>query len=328
MGRRTVTIQREAFPIRGQFTISRGSRTQSEVITVEIGRDDLFGRGECVPYARYGESLDSVTAQIEGVREAVSAGADRRDLRDLLPAGAARNAVDCALFDLEAKSKERPAWEIAGIARPKPVTTAFTLSLGTPEEMAAAARKAAGRPLIKLKLGGDGDVERVTAVREVLPQARLIVDANEAWSSAQVEPFCHSLAALGVELIEQPLPAAEDAMLASVESPVPLCADESCHDRTGLEALRPRYDLINIKLDKTGGLTEALAMAREARALGFGVMVGCMLGTSLGMAPAVLVAQTADFVDLDGPLLLAQDREPALHYVGSEVYPPEAALWG
>lgn len=328
MGRRTVSVRRESFAIRGTFTISRGSRTQSEVITVEIGLGDTTGRGECVPYARYGESMDSVVAQIESVRDELSAGADRSDLQSLLPAGAARNAVDCALFDLEAKQAGQPAWRIAGIDRPGPATTAYTLSLGTPEAMAAAARGATGRPLIKLKLGGEGDIERVTAVREALPAARIIVDANEAWAPAQVAPFADAMAGLGVELIEQPLPAAEDDLLAGFDSPVPLCADESCHTRDGLEALKSRYDLINIKLDKTGGLTEALAMAREAQGHGFGIMVGCMLGTSLAMAPAMLVAQAADFVDLDGPLLLAEDRTPALRYEGSQVFPPEPALWG
>ena len=328
MGQRVLTVHRETFPIRGHFTISRGSRTESQVILVELGLDGRVGRGECVPYARYGESLDSVVAQIETLREALAAGAGRADLPGLLPAGAARNAIDCALFDLEAKLAGVPAWQLAGIGQPEPTLTAFTLSLGTPEAMAAAARDARDRPLIKLKLGGDGDIERVAAVRAVLPEAQIIVDANEAWSVAQVEPFAAAMAELGVALIEQPLPAAEDAALAAIDSPVPLCADESCHTREGLAGLRARYDLINIKLDKTGGLTEALAMAAEARALDFGIMVGCMLGTSLAMAPAVLVAQDAAFVDLDGPLLLARDRDPALRYEGSLVYPPEAALWG
>ena len=328
MTTRSLRVRQEAFPIRGRFTISRGSRTESQVLVAEIGQGDVCGRGECVPYARYDEDLDSVAAQIDGIASAIAEGADRAGLQDLLPAGAARNAVDCALFDLEAKLAGRRAWEIAGQGAPEPLLTAFTLSLGSPEEMAAAAELASGRPLIKVKLGGDGDVERMQAVRRALPDARIIVDANEAWTPSQLAPFAAALAEVGVELIEQPLPAAEDDALRGFDSPVPLCADESCHTRDGLASLRDRYAFVNIKLDKTGGLTEALAMADEARRLGFGIMVGCMLGTSLAMAPAILVAQQAEFVDLDGPLLLATDREPGLTYDGSLVHPAPAALWG
>ena len=321
----SLAARAEAWPIRGSFRISRGAKTEARVVVVEAGDGVHLGRGECVPYARYGESVDSVLAQIESVRAALS---DRRALQAQLPAGAARNAVDCALWDLEAKSAGKRVWEIAGEPEPAPQVTAYTLSLGEPAAMAEAARAAADRPLLKLKLGGDGDVERVAAVRAAAPGARLVVDANEAWRPEQLEPFGRALAELGVELIEQPLPASDDGALAGVARPVPICADESCHDRAGLAALVGRYDCVNLKLDKTGGLTEALALAREAERLGLALMVGCMVGTSLAMAPATLLAGRAAFVDLDGPLLLARDREPPLSYEGGLIHPPAGALWG
>ena len=321
-------IDQQDFPIRGRFAISRGARTESRVLVATLGNGTATGRGECVPYARYGESLESVAAQIESIRGPLEAGTDRLQLMDLLPAGAARNAVDCALFDLEAKRSGRRAWQIAGVTEPAAATTAFTLSLDSPEAMAATAAAAADRPLLKLKLGGDGDIDRVRAVRQAAPTARLIVDANEAWRPAQLEPFSAALHELGVALIEQPLPAGDDNALEGIARPVPVCADESCHDRASLPALAGRYDAVNIKLDKTGGLTEALALAEAARAQGFAVMVGCMLGTSLAMAPALLLADRADFLDLDGPLLLARDREPGLRYEGSVVHPAPPALWG
>lgn len=325
MSRLELTARAESWPIRGSFRISRGAKTEAVVVVAEVSDGVHRGRGECVPYARYGESVESVLAQIEGLRGAL---VDRETLQAQLPAGAARNAVDCALWDLEAKRAGRRAWELAGVAAPAPTVTAYTLSLDEPARMAEAARAAAHRPLLKLKLGGEGDVERVAAVRQAAPAARLIVDANEAWRPEQLEPFGRAMAELGVELIEQPLPAADDAALAGAQRPVPICADESCHDRAGLAALVGRYDAVNVKLDKTGGLTEALALAREAQRLGFKLMVGCMVGTSLAMAPATLLAGCAEFVDLDGPLLLERDRTPALSYEGQRIHPPSAELWG
>ena len=325
---RRLTVAREVFPIRGVFRISRGARTESVVVTATIVQDGATGRGECVPYARYGETVESVLAQIESARSAIEAGIDRARLQGALPAGAARNALDCALWDLEAKRAGKRVWELVGLPAPRPVTTAFTLSVDTPENMEGAAREAAARPLLKLKLTGEGDLARVEAVRRGAPQARLIVDANEAWTAEHYASFAARLAGLGVELIEQPLPAGKDEGLARVPHPVPVCADESCHDTATLAGLGTRYEAVNVKLDKTGGLTEALALVAAARAAGHKVMVGCMVGTSLAMAPALLAAQGAEWVDLDGPLLLARDREPGLVYRGSVVEPPSAALWG
>lgn len=325
---RKISIAQESWPIQGTFTISRGSRTEARVLTVTIDENGAAGRGECVPYARYGESLDSVTAQIESIRPALEAGMDRAALQDALPAGAARNAVDCALWDLEAKRSGTPVWKLAGLEPPGPVTTAYTLSLGSVESMGEKAREASHRPLLKLKLTGDGDLERVRAVRRNAPDSRLIVDANEAWSIDHLREFGAAFRELGVEMIEQPLKAGEDEALGAVTSPIPLCADESCHDTATLPALAGRYAMVNIKLDKTGGLTEALKLRAAARAAGFQVMVGCMVGTSLAMAPAALVAQGAEIVDLDGPLLLARDRDSGLRFDGAEVQPPESALWG
>lgn len=318
----------ERFPLAGAFVISRGTKTEAVVIVVTVTQDGASGRGECVPYARYRESVESVLAQIESVRQAIETGGDRELLQKLLPTGAARNAIDCALWDLEAKQKGIAAFRLAGLAPPAPVTTAFTLSLGTPEDMAAAARAASQRPLLKLKLAGSGDVERLAAVRAAAPGAGLIVDANEAWSPANLAINLEACAKHGVALVEQPLPAEADAALADIPHLVPICADESLHERRDLAALRDRYDAINIKLDKAGGLTEALALLREADRLGFSVMIGCMVATSLAMAPALLLAGRARFVDLDGPLLLARDRPDGLFYDGSIVHPPAPALWG
>ncbi|MGC5781456.1 N-acetyl-D-Glu racemase DgcA [Methylobacterium sp. NFXW15] len=325
---RRLSLTVERFPIAGAFTISRGSRTEIAVVVARIEENGHVGLGECVPYPRYGESVESVSTLIEAQADALASGLDRAALARLMPAGAARNALDCALLDLEAKQSGRRAWDILGLPAPSPVTTAYTLSLGTPESMGEAARKAAARPLLKVKLGGDGDPERIAAVRAGAPDAKLIVDANEAWRPGNVEANLAACLTAGVALIEQPLPAGEDGMLAEIPHPVPVCADESLHDRGGLDALAGRYDAINIKLDKTGGLTEAMLLASEARARGLTVMVGCMLGTSLGMAPATLLTHHAAFVDLDGPLLLARDREPPLRYDGSTMFPPEAGLWG
>jgi L-alanine-DL-glutamate epimerase-like enolase superfamily enzyme len=325
---RRLMVQAERWPVRGSFTISRGSVDSVEVVTVTLAEGETAGRGECRPYPRYGESADSAIATIESVRPVVEGGADRRELAAALPAGAARNALDCALWDLEAKRRRESVWRLAGLPEPRPVLTAYTLSLDTPERMAEAARAAARRPLLKLKLGGEGDLDRVAAVRAATPDAALIADANEAWTPDQLRSWLPELAALGVELIEQPLPAGQDAALAGIARPVPICADESCHDSASLDALVGRYDYVNLKLDKTGGLTEARRAAAKAQELGFGLMVGCMVATSLAMAPAALLAQVARYADLDGPLLLAKDREPGLRYEGSLLHPPEAALWG
>jgi len=325
---RSLSIAVERFPIAGTFTISRGAKTEAVVVTATISEGSATGRGECVPYARYGESVESVSAAIETVREKVEADCDRHALQALLPAGAARNALDCALWDFDAKRLGIPAFQMAGLHRLSPATTAYTLSVGTPESMGEAAAKAAHRPVLKIKLAGAGDPERIAAVRAAAPDSQLIVDANEAWAEADLETHFAACAAAGVALVEQPLPAGRDEALARLKRPIPVCADESVHDRAGLAALRDRYDAVNIKLDKTGGLTEALALAAKAERLGFALFVGCMVGTSLAMAPAMLLAAKAQFVDLDGPLLLAHDRAPGLVYDGSIVHPPKAELWG
>lgn len=322
----SVTIER--FPIAGAFTIARGSRTEAVVVVATVEDGPLRGHGECVPYARYGETVESVAAAIAAEARSVADGVGPLDLLDRMPAGAARNALDCALWDLEAKRAGRRVWEIAGLSAPGPATTAYTLSLGDPESMAQAARAASHRPLLKVKLGGEGDPARIASVRAAAPASRLIVDANEAWRSETLRENLAACSEAGVALIEQPLPAGEDDLLAEIDRTIPICADESLHDRGGLDALARRYDAINIKLDKAGGLTEAMLLAREAHARGFALMVGCMVGTSLAMAPAMLLAGQAAFVDLDGPLLLARDRVPALVYEGSLVHPPTVELWG
>ena len=321
-------VRRESWPIRGTFAISRGSRTATEVVVAELTRDGHTGRGECVPYPRYGETVEGVIADIESLRARLMSGLDREGLQTALPAGAARNAVDCAFWDLEAKRAGLRVFELAGLPAPKPLTTAYTLSLDTPEAMGRAAAANAHRPLLKLKVTGDGDLDRVRAVRANALRSKLVVDANEAWTPEQFTRFVPELKGLGVTMIEQPLPAKADATLASLKRAIPVCADESCHDAATIEGLVGRYDMINIKLDKTGGLTEALKLRAAAEAKGFGVMVGCMIATSLSMAPAVLVAQGAEVVDLDGPLLLARDRDAGLRYDGSTVHPADAALWG
>ncbi|MBS0531782.1 MAG: dipeptide epimerase [Proteobacteria bacterium] len=318
----------ERWPIAGSFTISRGAKTEAIVIVTEISQGGHTGRGECVPYGRYGETPEGVLATIFEMREPLAAGLGRKSLQTAMPPGAARNALDCALADLDAKISGRRIWSLLNRPAPNPCSTAYTISLGSPEAMAAAAAKAAHRPLLKIKLGGDGDAERIAAVRKQAPESELIVDANEAWTPDNLERNLAACEAAGVTLVEQPLSAGKDDALAHIRRPIAVCADESVHDRASLEGLRERYDAINIKLDKTGGLTEALAMADAAQALGFEIMVGCMVATSLSMAPAMLIAQQARFVDLDGPLLLARDREPGLRYDGSTVYPPDAALWG
>ncbi|MGZ9809368.1 N-acetyl-D-Glu racemase DgcA [Pseudoroseicyclus sp. H15] len=320
----TLSVMAESFRLAEVFTISRGSRTEAHVLTARVTRDGSQGAGECVPYARYDETLKSVTAQIEGLDEGIS----RQNLADALPAGAARNAVDCALWDWQSKSSGAPVWQLAGLPKPKPLTSAYTLSLDTPEKMEAAAAKHSARPLLKIKLGTPEDMPRLEAVRRGAPKARLIVDANEGWTAEVYAELAPHLIRLGVELVEQPLPAGADDMLGEIERPLPVCADESCHDRATLAGLAGKYDVVNIKLDKTGGLTEALALRDAAREAGYKVMVGCMVGSSLAMAPAVLVAQGAEWVDLDGPLLLGEDREPPVRFEGSTIYPADPALWG
>ncbi|WP_224816795.1 N-acetyl-D-Glu racemase DgcA [Hasllibacter sp. MH4015] len=315
-----LTVTRDSFPLAEVFTISRGSRSEAQVLTVTVEEDGVTGRGECVPYARYGETLDSVEAQIAAFR-------DGQPLDDM-PAGAARNAVDCALWDLQAKRAGQRVWEIADEPAPGPVTSAYTLSLDTPERMREAAAKHAHRPLLKIKLGTPDDMARLEAVRAGAPDAAIIVDANEGWTADIYTELAPHLVRLGVRMVEQPLPAGDDDMLAEIARPLPVCADESCHDRKSLPALAGKYDMVNIKLDKTGGLTEALALRDAARADGYKIMVGCMVGSSLAMAPAMIVAQGAEIVDLDGPLLLAEDRVPPLRFDGSVVYPPDAELWG
>lgn len=326
--RLTLSVRVQHWPIRGHFTIARGSKTEAVVVVVEIGDGIWTGRGECVPYGRYGESTSGVVAAIERLRPSIEQGLDRRHLEECLPAGAARNAVDCTLWDLQAKQAGCTAAEIAGLAPPKAVPTAYTISLGTPEAMAEQARQTTVHPLLKLKLAGDGDADRMRAVRAAVPDARLIVDANEAWDADQTPALLQVAAETGVELVEQPLPAGADGLLTEIAHAVPICADESVHDSAALAQLLGRYDAVNIKLDKTGGLTEALRLSDQARTLGLKIMVGSMVATSLAMAPAILVAQKADWVDLDGPLLLARDRDHALTYADGAVHPPTPALWG
>ena len=321
----TLRTRVERWPIAGGFTISRGSRNEAVVVVAEVSDGVHVGRGECVPYRRYGETEESV---VEAIRQADIATGDRQALRRNMAAGAARNALDCALWDLEAKRSGTPASRLAGAGEMQPVLTACTLSLADPLEMGEAARRHADRPLLKLKLGGDGDPARIRAVRAAAPAARLIVDANEAWREANFDVNMRACAAAGVELVEQPLPAGADELLRASPHQVPICADESLHTTADLMALAGKYEAVNVKLDKAGGLTEALDLVREARRRGYGVMVGCMVGTSLAMAPALIAAQGADFVDLDGPLLLARDRQPGLVYRGAVIEPRQPALWG
>jgi L-alanine-DL-glutamate epimerase-like enolase superfamily enzyme len=324
----SLSVRVERWPIAGAFTISRGAKTEAVVVIAELSDGEVRGRGECVPYARYGESVEGVMAAIETMRDALARGLDRAALQGAMPAGAARNALDCALWDLDAKRSGRRTYELAGLPAPCPLVTAFTISLGSPDAMAKAAAQAAARPLLKVKLGGDGDKARISAVRRAAPRAELIVDANEGWSAENLAANLAACADEGVTLVEQPLPAGYDDALATIARPIPVCADESVHARASLASLRDRYDAVNIKLDKAGGLTEALAMTEEAKRHGLRIMVGCMVATSLAMAPAVLVAQRAHLVDLDGPLLLARDREPGLRYEGGRVHPPAPELWG
>jgi len=326
---RKLKVYAEQWPLRETFIISRFVQEQGEVVVAEIEQDGKVGRGETERAEFFAPERTPVADEIEAVRDRIESGLSREELQDLMPMGPARCALDCALWDLEAKLTGTPVHRLAGLERPlEPVTTVFTISLGSPEKMGAAAKANRDRPVLKLKLGREGDPERVAAVREAAPHARISVDANTGWSEAQFRDYLPKLATLGVELVEQPFVPGEDAMLDGFDSPIPLAADESCLDRSSLPWLMGKYGYVNIKLDKAGGLTEALTLAREAKAKGFGIMVGCNVGTSLSMAPGMVVAQLASFVDLDGPLLLAKDRVPGLRYDGSTIMPPEPALWG
>ena len=319
-----VSVERQSFPLRRTFAISRESRTVAHVLVATVEEGGFSGTGECVPYKRYGESVDSVARQILSLRAPI----DRRSLQEKLPPGAARNALDCALWDLEAKQTGKRVWELAALPAPEPLETACTIPLGPASEMGEAAAEHAERPVLKVKLGSRDDLPRLEAVRNGAPAARLIADANEGWSAGEFLSLSGRLAELGVEMVEQPLPAGHDSPLLETRFPFALCADESCHDRDSLPMLRGKYGMVNIKLDKAGGLTEAIALRKRAESEGFRIMVGCMVGTSLGMAPAALVAQGAEIVDLDGPLLLAEDRAAALRYEGSSVHPPSRDVWG
>ncbi|MBA3911091.1 MAG: dipeptide epimerase [Rhodobacter sp.] len=319
-----ISVTEDRFRLAQAFTISRGTKTEAHVLTARVTRGGATGWGECVPYARYKETPDSVRAQIE----ALPNGLTREGLQSALPAGAARNAVDCALWDLEAKLAGQRVWTVAGLPRPSSLDTAFTLSLAPPETMRLAAAANAHRPILKIKLGTPDDMPRLEAVRAGAPRCRIIVDANEGWTPEVYTDLAPHLVRLGVELVEQPLPSGRDDMLAEIPHPVPVCADESCFDRASLAGLMGKYDVVNLKLDKTGGLTEGLLTRDLARQMGFRVMVGCMVGSSLAMAPAVLLAQGAEWTDLDGPLLLSEDRAHPLQYDAAGVHPPEANLWG
>lgn len=324
----TLRAHLDSFPIAGRFTIARGSRTEARVILVKIERDGVIGRGECVPYARYGESVEDTLAAILAQAPAIAGDLDRLGLQESMPPGAARNGIDCALWDLQARIAGTDVAGLAGLAWPTTMSTAFTISLDTAELMAAAAARCAHLPLLKLKLGAPGDRERLAAIRRAVPHTRLVVDANEGWRAADLPGLLAACAQAGVELVEQPLPAAEDAILGRIAHPVPICADESVHALAGLDGLPGRYDAINVKLDKTGGLTEALAVAQRAQALGLSIMVGCMVSTSLSMLPATLLAPFARWIDLDGPLLLAEDRPGGLVYNNGILDRSTATLWG
>jgi L-Ala-D/L-Glu epimerase len=323
-----LTVTRRGWALARPVTTAHGVKTTADVVIAEIFDGDSRGRGECVPLQRYGESIDSVVAALDAMKGAIFSGLNRETLQRALPPGAARNALDCAFWDIEAKRAYRSVAELAGLGAVTPVVTAFTLALDTPEKMAELAAANRARPLLKLQLGGDGAVERVRAVRHAAPRSRLIVDAIESWNEPQLSELMPALADFRVELIEQPLPADADDALARMKRPIPLCADESCRTLADLDRLDGKYEAVNIKLDKTGGLTEALALMAEAKRRGFRIMVGGMIGTSLGIAPALLVAQQAEIVDLDGPLLLASDRVPGLHYDGSTIHPPDPNFWG
>ncbi len=320
-----LTTYTESWLLAKPFTISRGTKTAADVVVVEItDKNGIKGWAECVPYPRYGESIDGVIAEIE----AYSGELNRNTLNQKMPSGAARNAIDCALWDLEAKQSGKRVWDLAGLPEPQPTITAETIGIGEPDAMAEAARELSHAPLLKVKLNTEMVITRMAAIRENAPAARLIIDPNESWTLDLLKDVAGPLADLGVEMIEQPLAAGEDHVLAGFDSPVPLCADESCHTVDKLPELKDRYQMINIKLDKTGGLTEAIQLAQGGHKLGFGIMIGCMVGTSLAMAPATLLAPYAKFVDLDGPLLMKKDRDNGLDFTDGKAHPPTSALWG
>ncbi|WP_339758736.1 N-acetyl-D-Glu racemase DgcA [uncultured Hoeflea sp.] len=325
---RHLSVKIDSFPLKKAFNISRGAKTAADVVTCTITENGASGRGECVPYKRYGESVEGVMSAIEALAGPISEGMTRQELQTAMKPGAARNAVDCALWDLEAKLSGVRVSTTACKILPRPVATAVTVSLGEPADMADEARAHASQKVLKVKVGTSDDRARMHAVASAAPKAEIILDANEGWDESNIREHLLLAAELHIGLIEQPLPAGKDDILAHIPHPVPICADESVHTIADLQSLSDRYDAINIKLDKTGGLTEALLMRDRARELGFGVMIGCMVGSSLAMAPAVLLAQDADWVDLDGPLLMAKDRSPGLVYSGSLVSPPPADLWG
>jgi len=323
----TIEAREEIWPLKGPFRISRGSRTEAQVVFVTVSDGEHTGRSECVPIKRYGQSVQSVIAQIDSIRRENNL--DRQRLQKLLPASAARNALDCALWDLESKISSKRVWELANIPVISEVVTSFTISLDTPKKMGAAAKASSTSPILKLKLGGDSsDLARVKAAREAAPSSRLIIDANESWSAEHYEEIVRALKKLGIELIEQPFPADADEVLESLDHPIPVCADESCHTSADLPRLMNRYEAVNVKLDKTGGLTEALRLCENARQSGFKLLIGCMVCTSLGIAPARLLASAADYVDLDGPLLLARDRDHGLAYENGRIGLPSRQLWG
>jgi L-alanine-DL-glutamate epimerase-like enolase superfamily enzyme len=324
----SLSVRTEHWPIAGSFAISRGAKTEAIVLVAELDDGGFRGRGECVPYRRYGETVTSVMKAMADIAMEISRGLDREGLQHAMAPGAARNALDCAFWDLAAKRAGRRVHELVGESAPKPLTTAYTISLGAPEAMAQAAAEAAQRSLLKVKLGAPGDPARIAAVRAAAPHCELIVDANEGWTPDDLEANLAACERAGVSLIEQPLPADRDDALRMMRRPMLVCADESAHARASLASLAGKYDAVNIKLDKTGGLTEALAMVQEAESRGFAIMVGCMVATSLSMAPAMLLAQRARIVDLDGALLLARDRPFGLRYEGSCIFPPSERLWG
>jgi L-alanine-DL-glutamate epimerase-like enolase superfamily enzyme len=324
----SLAVRIEHWPIAGSFTISRGAKTQAAVVVAELSDGHHRGRGECVPYARYGETVDGVAETITALADEIARGLDRGGLQAAMRPGAARNALDCAFWDLSAKRAGKPVHELAGLPPPKPLVTAYTISLAEPDVMAEQAAKAAGRALLKVKLGSADDRARIMAVRQAAPQAELIVDANEGWTADNLADNLAACAQAGVTLVEQPLPADADDVLAHIARPLPVCADESVHARASLPGLVGKYDAVNIKLDKTGGLSEALAMVKDAERLGFALMAGCMVATSLAIAPAILIGQRARVVDLDGALLLARDRPDGLRYEESLVHPATPALWG
>ena len=319
-----IDVSQDSFPLKSAFRISRGSKTTADVVTVKLTRNGVQGWGECVPYPRYGETVESVTEQLQSVPPHITPA----DLIETLPAGAARNALDCAIWDVKAKETNRRVWQLANLPKPKPVQTAFTLSLGTVENMTRAATQNAHRPFLKLKVGTPDDLDRLVAVRNAAPDAKLVIDANEGWTIDDYQLLIDHLVDMNIALIEQPFPAGQDACLSNLDRPIPICADESVHTSEDLPALVGKYDYLNIKLDKSGGLTTAIDLKAKAQAMGFDIMVGCMVGTSLAMAPALLLASDATLVDLDGPLLLTKDRDTPISYDARGMHPAPAELWG